>query len=134
MAMHDIDRTQLGGGREYENYEFSGGGAGGRVFNEQQEWELAAQLLEVGNEQEFEQFLGDLISKAGSAIGSFVRSDIGKAAGGLLKSAAGKLLPMAGSAIGGYFGGPTGAQIGGKLAQTAGGPFRPRETQNPERE
>jgi hypothetical protein len=132
MAMHDIDRIQIGG-RETETYEYSGGG-GARIFNEQQEWELASELLEVGNEQEFEQFLGDLISKAGSAIGSFVRSDTGKAIGGVLKGAAGKLLPMAGSAIGGYFGGPGGAQIGGKLAQTAGGLFGLGETENEERE
>jgi hypothetical protein len=132
--MHDIDRTQIGGGREMmETYEYSGE-AGGGVFNEQQEWELAAELLEVGSEQEFEQFLGGLISKAGSALGSFIRSDTGRAIGGALKGAAGKLLPMAGSAIGGYFGGPTGAQIGGKLAQTAGGLFGLGESESEERE
>jgi len=84
MAMHDLDRVQIGG-RETETYEFGGGGGGGRIFNEQQEWELASELLEVGNEQEFEQFLGDLISKAGSAIGSFIKSDTGRAIGGVLK-------------------------------------------------
>jgi len=133
MAMHDLDRVQIGG-RETETYEFGGGGGGGRIFNEQQEWELASELLEVGNEQEFEQFLGDLISKAGSAIGSFIKSDTGRAIGGVLKSAAGKLLPMAGSAIGGYFGGPAGAKIGGSLAQQAGGMFGLGETENEERE
>jgi hypothetical protein len=121
--MHDIDRTQIGGGREMENYEYPAGGATGRVFNEQQEWELASELLEVNSEAEFEQFLGGLISKAGRAIGSFMGSPTGQAVGGALKSAAGKLLPMAGSAIGGYFGGPGGAQIGGKIAQTAGSMF-----------
>jgi hypothetical protein len=121
IAMHDIDRIQVG--REMETYEYPGGAGAGRVFNEQQEWELASELLEIGNEQEFEQFLGDLISKAGKAVGSFISSPTGQAVGGLLKSAAGKLLPMAGSAIGGYFGGPTGAKIGGQLAQTAGGMF-----------
>ena len=118
--MHDLDRVQIGG-RETETYEFGGGGGGGRIFNEQQEWELASELLEVGNEQEFEQFLGNLISKAGRAVGSFISSPTGQAIGGVLKNAAGQLLPMAGQAIGGYFGGPTGAQIGGQLAQAAGG-------------
>jgi len=131
--MHDIDRTQVGG-REWETYEFPGGGATGGVFNEQQEWELAAELLEVGNEQEFEQFLGDLIGKAGRAVGSFLGTPTGQAVGGVLKTAAGKLLPMAGSAIGGYFGGPAGAQIGGKLAQTAGSYFGLGETQFEDRE
>jgi len=130
--MHDLDRVQIGG-RETETYEFGGGG-GRMIFNEQQEWELASELLEVSNEQELEQFLGSLISKAGSALGSFIRSDTGKAIGGVLKDAAGKVLPMAGSAIGGYFGGPAGAQIGGKLAQTAGGLFGLGETENEERE
>ena len=90
--------------------------------------------MEVSSEQEFEQFLGDLISGAGKAIGSFISSPTGQAVGGLLKSAAGKLLPMAGSAIGGYFGGPAGAQIGGKLASTAGGLFGLGEAESEERE
>src|SRR5215831_4837710 len=110
--MHDIDRTQIG--REMETFEYP---QGGRVFSEAQEMELASELLEVNSEAELERFLGDLISKAGKAVGSFVSSPTGQALGGMLKSAAGKLIPAAGSAIGGYFGGPTGAQIGGQLAQ-----------------
>jgi len=120
--MHDIDRTQIGN-NALETYEYSGGGASGRVFNEQQEYELASELLEVNSEQEFEQFLGDLISKAGKAIGGFISSPTGKALGGVLKSAAGQLLPMAGQALGGMIGGPAGSQIGGQLAQAAGSAF-----------
>lgn len=132
--MHDIDRTQIGT-REQETFEYPpSGGATGRVFNEQQEMELASELLEVNSEAEFEQFLGDLISKAGKAVGSFISSPTGQAMGGILKSAAGKLLPMAGSAIGGYFGGPAGAKIGGQLAQTAGGMFGLGEAESEERE
>ena len=117
--MHDIDRTQVG--REMETYEYPTGESS--VFNEQQEMELAAELLEIGSEAELEQFLGGLISSAGKAIGSFVGSPTGKALGGLLKGAAGKLLPMAGQAVGNYFGGSTGAKIGGQLAQQAGSIF-----------
>jgi hypothetical protein len=113
--MHDIDRTQIG--REMETYEYP---AAGSVFNEQQEMELAAELMEVGNEAEFDRFLGSLISKAGKAVGSFISSPTGQALGGLLKTAAGKALPLAGQALGGYFGGSTGAQIGGQLASQAG--------------
>lgn len=121
--MHDIDRTQVGA-QEQETFELAPpGGMRGEVFNEQQEWELAMELLEVGNEAEFEQFLGDLLSKAGRAVGSFMGSPTGQALGGMLKSAAGKLLPMAGSAIGGYFGGPAGAQLGGQFARQAGSAF-----------
>src|SRR5262245_11854968 len=120
--MHDIDRTQIGSGRELETYEYPPPAAAptGRVFNEQQEWEFASELLEVGSEQEFEQFLGNLISKAGRAIGSFMSSPTGQAVGGVLKDAAGKLLPIAGSAIGGYFGGSTGSQLGGRVGKAAG--------------
>jgi hypothetical protein len=122
--MHDIDRTQMEFGGELESFEFSGETFETGVFNEQQETELAAELLEVmGNEQEMDRFLGDLISKAGRAAGAFISSPTGQALGGLLKSAARKALPMAGQAIGGYFGGPTGAQIGGQLGTAAGGLF-----------
>jgi hypothetical protein len=117
--MHDIDRTQMG--REMETFEYPAGESA--IFNEQEEMELAAELLEVGSEAEFEQFLGSLISRAGKAIGSFVSSPTGKALGGILKSAAGKLLPMAGQAIGGRFGGESGAKIGGQLGQQVAGLF-----------
>jgi hypothetical protein len=101
----------------YEGFEQE---AGQGVFSEDEQMQLAAELLEVANEEELEQFLGDLIKKAGSAIGSIVKSPIGRAVGGVLKTAASKALPLAGTALGGFFGGPLGAQIGGGLASMAG--------------
>jgi hypothetical protein len=71
--------------------------------------------MEVQGEAELEQFLGDLIKKAGSAVGTFINSPTGQALGGMLKSAAKKALPMAGKALGGYLGGSTGAQWGEKI-------------------
>jgi len=118
--MHDIDRTQMEFIPELESFEFSGGA---EVFGEQEAMELAAELLEVTNEQELDRFLGDLISKAGRVVGTFVGSPTGQALGGLLKGAAKKLLPMAGQAVGGYFGGEGGARIGGQLASAAGDAF-----------
>jgi len=111
--------------------EFGQGSTGFRstpgIFNEAQEMELAAELLSVTNEQELEQFLGDLISKAGSlvsraagAVKDFAGSSVGQAIGGVLKSAAGAALPWAGRALGAFVGGPLGAQIGGGLASMAG--------------
>jgi hypothetical protein len=85
--------------------------------------ELAAELLEVANEAELEQFLGSLIKKAGRAAGGFIKQTTGKSLGGLLKSAAGKLLPMAGSALGNMILPGVGGMIGGKLASAAGGLF-----------
>ena len=94
---------------------------GGEVFSEAETMELASELLEVSNEAELDRFLGDLISKAGKAIGSFVRSPVGKAIGGWLKGAAKQVLPIAGGALGGFVGGPLGAKIGSGLASYAGG-------------
>jgi uncharacterized protein (DUF697 family) len=128
--MHDIDRTlnefgssEMGAGEmgfEFGNAEAAFGGEISSPFNEMQELELASELLSVGNEAELNQFLGNFIQKAGSAIGSFVSSPTGQALGGILKQAAKKALPVVGSAIGGYFGGSTGADVGGRLASTAG--------------
>jgi hypothetical protein len=102
-------------------YDFEAENSESGVFNESEEMELAAELLEVRDEAELEQFLGDLIKKAGSAIGKVVKSPIGQAIGGVLKTAAKKALPLAGTALGGMFGGPLGAQLGGSLANMAGG-------------
>ncbi len=97
--------------------EFEGGRGG--VFSEAQEMELAAELLEVSNEQELEQFLGDFIKKAGKAIGGFVKGPVGQAIGGVLKSAAKVALPMAGAALGTFVGGPIGTSIGSSLGSMA---------------
>jgi hypothetical protein len=135
--MHDVDRTY----EAEEEYEYEGeseeflgaligpaanvisgligGGELEAPFSEMETMELASELLEVQSEDELEQFLGDLIKKAGSAIGSFVRSDTGKALTGIAKDVAKQALPRVGSALGGYFG-PTGGQIGGQLGQMAG--------------
>lgn len=131
--MHDIDRTlnefgsgeMVGGemGFEFGNAEASFGSEISSPFNEMQEMELATELLSVGSEAELNQFLGSLIRKAGSAIGSFVASPTGKALGGILRQAAKKALPVVGSAIGGYFGGSTGADMGSRFASTAGNIF-----------
>ena len=90
------------------------------VFNEQDETELAAELLEVTNEQELEQFLGKLVKKVGGAVGKFAKSGLGKNVFGVLKNVAGKALPIAGGALGTFFGGPIGATIGSNLAGMAG--------------
>jgi uncharacterized protein (DUF697 family) len=118
-TMHNIDRTQLEAETfEYEQYELPGETEG--VFSEAEEMELASQLMEVSDEQELDQFLGDLIRKAGRAVGRVVRSPIGQAVGGMLKGVARQALPMAGTALGGFVGGPIGAQIGRGLASAAG--------------
>jgi hypothetical protein len=101
---------------EYDSARESGAG----VFSEHEEMELAAQLLEVNNEEELDRFLGDLIKRAGSAVGKFVKSPVGQAIGGVLKTVAKKALPIAGGALGAWVGGPLGAKIGSGLASMAG--------------
>ena len=106
--MHDLDRTQMGGVAP-EAYRPM---PRGTVLNEDEQAGLAAELMEVTSEEEFEDFLGDLISGAAKTIGGFINSPTGEALGGVLKGAAKQLLPVAGTALGGYLGGPAGAQIG----------------------
>lgn len=98
---------------EEETFEvFQGEG----IFNEAQEAELAAELLEITSEGELDQFLGKLVRK----VGQFAKSPMGKALGGVLKGLAKKALPLAGTALGGMVGGPLGAKIGQGLASAAG--------------
>ncbi|MBP1181624.1 hypothetical protein [Methylobacterium sp. PvR107] len=110
---------------EAEQFEWAGEtesewGGETEVFNEAEVMELAGELLGVSDEAELDQFLGNLIKKAGHALGQVVRSPVGQAVGSLLKGAVSKALPLAGTALGGMIGGPFGAQIGGGLANAAG--------------
>jgi hypothetical protein len=106
---------------EYFEYAPSDGfGEAADVFSEQELMDLTTELLDITNEEELDYFLGNLIKRAGSAIGKVVRSPVGQAIGGVLKAAAKKALPIAGAALGGYVGGPLGAKIGSGLAKAAG--------------
>jgi hypothetical protein len=89
-------------------------------LDEMEQLEAAAQLLEVRNDQEMEDFLGDVFSKIGQGISDFAHSSTGQALGGILKSAAKKALPVLGGAAGGVLGGPLGATVGSWAADKAG--------------
>jgi uncharacterized protein (DUF697 family) len=104
---------------QFEQFEWSGETTG-EVLGESELLELAAELLEVRDEQELDRFLGSLIKRVGRAVGSVVKSPIGRAIGGVLKSVAKRALPLAGGALGTFVGGPIGAQIGSGLASMAG--------------
>src|SRR5437660_717781 len=93
------------------------------VFSEAEVTELSGELLGITNEAELDRFLGDVIRKAGQALGKVVRSPIGQAVGGWLKGAAKSALPLAGGALGGLVGGPLSAKIGSGLASAAGSAF-----------
>jgi uncharacterized protein (DUF697 family) len=114
----EAEQFEWGGEAEWGGETEWGGEA--EVFSEAEVMELAGELVGVTNEAELDRFLGDLINRAGRALGQVVRSPVGQAVGGLLKGAAKKALPLAGAALGGYVGGPLGAQIGSGLASAAG--------------
>lgn len=127
--MHDIDRTQLeavGFGSEVpESGEMAPelSAVAESPLSEEQEIELASELLEVASDQHLEQFLGDLIGKVGSAVGQFARSDTGRALGGILKDAARQALPVVGRAVGQWVSPDRGGPIGADLATQAGRVF-----------
>jgi len=127
--MHDIDRTQLEaswetGDFEGGDYEFEGMSAEGTPFNEMDEMELASQLLEVSDEAELDQFLGNLFKKASRAVGSFMKGPVGKQLGGMLKGIAKKALPLAGGALGSFIPIPgVGTAAGAALGSAASNLF-----------
>ncbi|HEX2489726.1 MAG TPA: hypothetical protein VHR27_09990 [Blastocatellia bacterium] len=131
--MHNIDRTNLesnygafsgeyeaGDGYEFESdQEFETYGP----FSEAEEIEMAAELLSVSSDAELDQFFGNLIKKAGRAVGGFIKSPVGRALGGALKGVAKQALPVLGSAVGNAILPGAGGVVGGKLASAAGRMF-----------
>lgn len=123
--MHDLDRTlnEFEAGMdalESDEFEYTGEWtAEYGVLGEADEMQLAAELLEVTDEMELEQFFGKLIRTAASGARAFAGSATGRALGGLLKDAAGKALPVVGGAIGGAIGGSQGQQWGQQLGGMA---------------
>jgi uncharacterized protein (DUF697 family) len=113
-TMESFERGQPGSSRGYATT------TNGRGLSEEQQMDLASQLMELETEEEFENFLDDLISKGVKAVGGFIDSPTGQAVGHVLKDAAKKLLPVAGTLVGGRFGGEPGAQIGGAIGSAVG--------------
>lgn len=99
------------------------GGQGGEQespLGELEEFQLAAELLEVSNEEELEQFLGNLLKNVARRTGGFLRSRTGRALGGILKNVAKAALPVAGGALGSVvpgFGTAVGARLGSLASQ-----------------
>jgi uncharacterized protein (DUF697 family) len=88
-------------------------------LSEAQESELAAELLEITNEQELEQFLGNVFK----SVGGFIKSPVGRALGGALKNVAKKALPVVGGALGSMVVPGLGTAVGSKLGSMASGMF-----------
>ena len=93
---------------EYESLE-------GGEMSEQEELELAMELLSVQNEYEMEQFLGKLVRGIGRGLKA-----VRKVALPALKSLAKVALPIAGSALGSFIPIPgVGTMIGGAIGRAA---------------
>ena len=84
------------------------------AISEEEENELAAELLTLSNEAELDQFLGKFFKRIGGGLRK-VFNPLRK----VLRPLAKKLLPIAGTAVGTFFGGPLGASIGGKAGAFA---------------
>ena len=141
--MHDLDRTQLEAGYEGYEYqeipEFGSEAETGSILEsafseaegsfeslesplgEMQEAQLAAEFLEISNEQELDHFLGSLLHKATGLVGKVLNLPTGASLTGILKSIGKKVLPMAGGALGTLIGGPAGTALGSKLGSMASG-------------
>ena len=111
---------------QFEWGETEWGGEAESVLSEADEMALAAELLEITNEAEFDRFLGELMEKAAAATdaagatGKVGKSPKGKAIGGILKGIAKTALSFGAKAAGGFVGGPVGAMVAGGLAKAAG--------------
>jgi hypothetical protein len=68
--------------------------SGRGLFDESEELELAARLLDVVNDKQLNQFLSDLIRKVGAASGSVVTPSDAIAIGDVLKGAIYRILPI----------------------------------------
>ncbi|MEN7547284.1 hypothetical protein AAG747_05155 [Rapidithrix thailandica] len=106
---------------EYDDdeYEFEMRPDGDNPFTEEEEMELASELLAVSSEEELDQFIGGLVKRAWKGAKRFAKSKAGRSIGRFAKGLAKKALPVAGRAIGTYFGGPVGGAVGGKLGRWA---------------
>jgi hypothetical protein len=133
--MHDIDQTMTGSEDEMSELEFEGDFDDDEgifddddeleypddsPFDESEEMELAAELMEVADDEELEMFLGKVFKRIGRRARKFVRSRVGRNLKGILKKVAKRALPIAGRAAGTFFGGPAGGAIGSRLARRAG--------------
>ena len=89
------------------------------VFDEIEEMEQAASLLEAQDEGEVEQFLGGLVDKVRKKLGAIVPANLKQALVANLKRVAGMALPKAGALLGNLVAPGVGGAIGGTVAANA---------------
>ncbi|QDG70309.1 hypothetical protein [Janthinobacterium tructae] len=113
-------------GAAFEVLEFGqdwpGKGSAPAVFSEEEELQLAMELLEVASEEELEQFLGNVFKsvwKGVKKVGSTI-AKVAKPLGGALKAVAKTALPFVGGALGSMIPIPgVGTALGSALGRAA---------------
>ncbi len=126
--MHNIDRNLAEFDTETDAYEIESEfefefDDSEYVFDEAEEMELAAELLEAADEYELDQFLGKVFKKVGQGIRKAIKSPVARALGGALKGIAKKALPGVGAALGSAIAPGIGTKIGGALGSAASNLF-----------
>jgi uncharacterized protein (DUF697 family) len=88
------------------------------------ELQYGAGEMEYGpGEMELEEFLGDIVKSVAKAAGGFIRSPVGQALTGVLKTAAKRALPLVGGAVGSFIAPGVGTALGSKLGSMASNLF-----------
>lgn len=137
--MHDIDRTQSYFESEFDpeyfeyeeeaefadeyDGEYGYEAEGEAEMDEVEEMEFAAELLEISDEAELDQFIGKLFKRVKRGAGKFFKSGMGRQLGGMLKGVAKMALPKIGGALGTFIAPGVGTAIGGQLGSAAAGLF-----------
>ena len=110
--MHDLDRalqemesdetfeSDSEFDQEFEGYDGEASADSEAVFDEMEQMEQAAALLEVQDEGELDHFLGGLINKVKRKIGKALPPGVQQALGGALKKVAQTALPKVGAVLG----------------------------------
>ena len=124
MSQHQWETGyEFGPAQEMEYGELGQMYGGESPLHEVEEMEYASELLETESEEELEQFLGDLVKNVAKAAGGFIRSPVGQALTGVLKTAAKQALPLAGGALGTMIAPGVGTALGSKLGSMASNLF-----------
>jgi hypothetical protein len=99
--------------------EFNGEATEFGGLSQEEEVDLAAELLTITNEDELDQFLGKFFRRVGRGVRGIVRNPVFRAVGGMLKGVAKRALPIVGGAVGSFIAPGVGTAIGGSLGQAA---------------
>lgn len=114
------DEFEYDGEYEYDEYEYDDEYEVQGPLDEADEMELAAELLEITDEYELDQFLGKIFKKVTRSVGRVLPKAVRAPLGNALRGLAKKALPVAGAALGNLVVPGLGGAAGGMLASQAG--------------